>query len=608
VSPTAAARVTNPSATPTRSDWRILLRLITYVRPYLPHLIGAVAITLVVSALGPLRPWLFRHAIDAAVASNQWNQVLLFTAIIAATLIFHGALQVVQSYVLQWIGQQTLHDMRRSVFHHILHLRFRTIDTTPVGRLVTRATNDVEALNELFSSGVVMIISDVLVLVWILVFMLATDAELTLYALVVIPLLLVAASIFRSKVRKVYSAIRVQVARMNAFLNEFIQGISTIHLFNIHRQQADRFDAINREHTRLQLRTVTYYASFFPVVEFLSVLALCLVLYAAFGRTVGGSMSIGTVVSFLMYGEMFFRPVRDLTEKYNVLQTATTASERIFALLDEPTADRQSDDESVLPAQPIRDRIAFERVGFSYDDKTTVLDNISFEIPAGAFVAIVGATGSGKSTIANLLLKFYEPQQGRITIDGTELARIETISHRQRCAIVLQEAFLFSRSAEENIQLGRSLSIEHLWDRLRQTHPLLVERLRRESTFHERGGSLSGGERQILALLRALAGNPELLILDEATAHVDSETERTVMDIIEEIRGTMTIVSIAHRLATIRSADTIVVLHQGKIVEQGTHQELLARDGYYATLYKLQQFDRYTTVDGSAPTIEAQRV
>lgn len=572
-----------------------------YVRPYLLYLAIAVVITVGVSALGPLRPWLFRHAIDAAVSHGQWHQVLLFGGIIAVTLLLHAGLQVAQSYLLQWIGQRTLHDMRSDVFHHILHLPFRVIDTTPVGRLVTRATNDVEALSELFSSGVVMIISDVLVLVWILVFMLATDVELTLYALVVIPLLLIAASIFRAKVRSVYAAIRVQVARMNAFLNEYIQGISTIHLFNIHRQQAERFDAINREHTRLQLRTVTYYASFFPVVEFLSVAALCLVLYAAFGQTIAGSISIGTVVSFLMYGEMFFRPIRDLTEKYNVLQTATTASERIFALLDQPRAEQQTS-AVVQNLPPLRDRITFEQVTFSYDGTTTVLEDISFEIPAGSYTAIVGATGSGKSTIANLLLKFYTPTSGRITFDGTDLAQIDTMAHRQRCAIVLQDAFLFSRSAEENIRLGRTVDTQQLWERLRHSHPDLVERLRRDGAFQERGTSLSAGERQIVALLRALAGKPELLILDEATAHVDSETERVVLDIIEEIRGQITIISIAHRLATIRDADSIVVLHQGRIVEHGTHDQLLTRDGYYATLYRLQQFDVSLAANGRRST------
>ncbi|MCX8051785.1 MAG: ABC transporter ATP-binding protein/permease [Chlorobi bacterium] len=583
-------------------DWRILLRLLAYVRPYTRPLLGAVAITLVVSALGPLRPWLFRHAIDAATLSNGWVQVLEYGGIIAAMLALHAALQVAQTYLLQWIGQKTLHDMRRHVFSHILRLPFRTIDTTPVGRLVTRATNDVEALSELFSSGVVMIVSDILVLAWILAFMFATDVELTLYSLVVIPLLLIAAAIFRAKVRKVYSAIRVQVARMNAFLNEYIQGIATIHLFNFHRQRAQQFDQINSEHTRLQLRTVTYYASFFPVVELLSVLALCLVLYAAFGRTISGTISIGTIVSFLMYGEMFFRPIRDLTEKYNVLQTATTASERIFALLDQPLDDTDIAPD-VVEARPIEHGIVFDRVEFSYDGTTTVLQQISLEIPAKKMVAIVGATGSGKSTIANLLLKFYRPQSGSITIDGVELNRIETASHRRRCAIVLQDAFLFSRSPQENITLGRELSIEHLWDKLQRTHPHLTERLRHIEQLQERGASLSAGERQIIALLRAIAGEPQLLILDEATAHVDSETERILMEIVSSMRGDATIVVIAHRLATVRSADTIVVLHHGRIVETGTHRQLLAAGGYYATLYRLQQLDAQRVTDGTTTTL-----
>ncbi|KXB98196.1 MAG: hypothetical protein AA908_01995 [Chlorobi bacterium NICIL-2] len=593
---------------PTASDWRILLRLLAYVRPYRWHLAGAVGITLVVSALGPFRPWLFRHAIDAALAPNGSTSLLVYGGGIAAVLIAHGALQIGQTYLLQWIGQHALASIRRDVFHHILHLPFRTLDTTPVGRLVTRATNDVEALSELFSSGVVMIISDVLVLVWILLFMLATDVELTLYALVVIPLLLVAATIFRIKVRKVYSAIRVQVARMNAFLNEYIQGITTIQLFSYHRPQAERFDQINREHTRLQLKTVTYYASFFPVVEFLSVLALCLVLYAAFGRSIGGSITVGTIVSFLMYGEMFFRPVRDLTEKYNVLQTATTASERIFALLDQPTDEAARPQSPQLPARPLEKSIEFRNVHFSYDGSTPVLQDICLTIPVGTLVGIVGATGSGKSTIANLLLKFYSPQRGSILLDGIPLEQIDTTGHRQRCAIVLQDAFLFSRTASENITLGRDLpAIELLWGQLRKTHPELAQRLSSLEQLHERGTSLSSGERQILALLRAIAGEPELLILDEATAHVDSHTEHVLMDIVEQARRNTTIIAIAHRLATVRHADSIVVLHHGRIVEHGTHHELLARNGYYATLWRLQQLEVLATTNGEMHPAQQHR-
>lgn len=596
VHPVSASKLPTPSP-----DWRILGRLLSFVRPYTKQLATAIAITLIVSGLGPLRPWLFRHAIDTMTATETWSTFFIYSGAIAGVLVLYATLQVSQSYLLQWIGQRTLHDMRQHIFQHILRLPFSTLDATPVGRLITRVTNDVEALNELFSSGVVMIISDVLVLAWILVFMVATDLELTLYTLGVIPPLLLAAAIFRSKVRRVYSAIRTQVARMNAFLNEHIQGITTIQLFNYHRPQAERFDAINREHTRLQLKTVTYYASFFPVVEFLSVSALCLVLYAAYGKTVGGTVSIGTVVSFLMYGEMFFRPVRDLTEKYNILQTATTASERIFSLLDQPV-EEASAPTAHTPAQPLRQGIQLRNLHFSYDRTTPVLKDIHLDIPAGSFVAIVGTTGSGKSTLANLLLKFYAQQQGDILFDGIELGQIETRSHRRRCAIVLQDPYLFSRSTEQNIALGRQINIDAAWDILRRMRPYLVERLCHIMHHQERGSSLSAGERQIIALLRAVAGNPQLIILDEATAHLDSETEQIIMDIIASIRGRTTIIAIAHRLASIRNADLIVVLHCGTIVERGTHAELIAAGGYYATLYRLQQLDpsRVATSDRSS--------
>lgn len=574
---------------------RLLRRLLRFLLPYKWWIALGLVVTIVSSALGPLRPRLVQLGIDNYIRAGNPHDLLNHCLLILGVLILQGVLQFTLTYLMQWVGQKALLDIRMVVFDHIQRLPLRVFDTTPVGRLVTRVTNDVEALNELFSSGVVLIINDILVLAWILGFMLSIQWELTLYTIAVLPFLLTAATIFRRNVRIVYGHIRVQIARMNSFLNEYITGVTTVQMFNQQKQQAAQFDEINAEHTRLQIQSISYYAIFFPVVEMLSSIAICTVLWYAGGHYLSGFMTIGTLVSFVMYAEMFFRPVRDLTEKYNTLQSAVTASERIFDLLDQPTEQTEQEASSLvtagIPAQPLTTAIHVDHLNFSYTPDRPVLRDISFTVRKGEMVALVGATGSGKSTIINMLCGFYEYQSGSIRIDGTELRDLDRKSHRSRIALVLQDVFLFSRSVRDNILMGRTtITDEHMRTVAASIGADFIDSLPNgyDTQVMERGSTLSTGQKQLLSFARAIVSDPEIIILDEATASIDTETEQLIDRAMEKTLKGRTSIVIAHRLSTIQRADRIIVLHHGSIAEQGTHDELLRHKGLYSKLHRLQ--------------------
>ncbi|MBL7976384.1 MAG: ABC transporter ATP-binding protein [Candidatus Kapabacteria bacterium] len=576
-------------------DYRLIQRLLTYLQPYKGWIIVVTILSIVSSALGPYRPRLIKHVIDDYVAQHITDGFIWQCLVILGVVLLQSTLQYTLTFGMQWVGQRVLYDIRMQIFDHILRLPFKIIDKTPVGRLVTRVTNDVEALNELFSSGVVLIFSDIMVILWILFFMFALEWRLALYTISVVPLLLFAASIFRKKVRVVYGKIRIQIARMNSFLNEYITGIMTVQLFGQEKNQYEKFDEINTEHTKLQLQSINYYATFFPVVELLSSVAICVVLYKTADiigllQTTGlqGKEYTGTLVAFLMYAEMFFRPVRDLTEKYNTLQSAATASERIFELLDTPLEQQHQNTQNV---KPLEQEIEFRNVTFSYDDTRDVLKNVSFSIKKGQTVAIVGATGSGKSTIINLLCRFYDYQQGQILIDGVDIREFDARQHRSRIALVLQDVFLFSRSVEENIKLGRErVSNEIMNNTIHAIGAGFVDNLPEgyQTQVMERGATLSTGEKQLISFARAVVDNPDILILDEATSSIDTKTELMIEKAIVQLLEGRTSLVIAHRLSTIQRADSIIVLHHGEIAEIGNHDKLLKLNGLYKKLYTLQ--------------------
>lgn len=571
-------------------DYSLLRRLLVFLTPYRFHLVGAILLTLSASALGPLRPFLTRIAIDDHIVKGDLNGLLMFTGLILGLLFLQGLLQYGLSLLMTWIGQRVLLDIRNTLFRHAEGLALRYYDTTPVGRIVTRVTNDVEVLNELFSSGVVLMISDVMVIVWILTFMWNTSHELTLLTITVLPFLLIASFIFRAKVRTVYDKIRRQVAQMNAFINEFVTGISIVQLFRQERRMQSQFAEINAENRRLQDQSIMYYATFFPVVEFLSAVSLSIIVWYTAGNISSGLMTIGMLIAFSQFTEMFFRPVRDLTEKYNTLQSSIVASERIFALLD--TSQRVEDAPNAKPFSRLQHGIEFRNVDFSYDGTIPVLRNVSFSVKKGQTIALVGATGSGKSSIINVLSRFYEYQGGDVLIDGQSIRSIRQDDVRSRIAIVLQDVFLFSRSVADNIGLDRDgitrADIEQAAAALGAD--AFIRKLPHgyDTNVRERGAVLSVGQKQLISFCRALVTDPDILILDEATSNIDTESEQIIERSISTLLEGRTSIVVAHRLSTIQRADAIVVLHHGEVAEMGTHQELLAKGGVYAKLHALQ--------------------
>jgi len=565
-------------------------RLFRFLRPYTFVLAGAVLLTLTSSALGPLRPYLTQIAIDEHIATGDIQGLFVLVLLIFGFLLLQGALQYVLTLVMSWIGQKVLYDIRTALYAHVERLSLHFYDTNAVGRIITRVTSDVEVLNELFSQGVVMMISDIMIILWILFFMFQTSVELTLLTFLVLPFLLTAAFIFRFKVRKVYDKIRQQVARMNAFINEFITGISIVQLFRQEERMTNTFAGINRLHKEYQDRSIMYYATFFPVVELLSAISLCIVLWYASGTILGGAMTVGILIAFTQFTEMFFRPVRDLTEKYNTLQSSIVASERIFTLFD--TVDTVPDTPGAIEFTGLATGIEFANVTFSYDGVTPILQNVSFTVQKGETVALVGATGAGKSTVISLMSRFYDYQHGEIFVNGQSIRKYSQESLRKRMAIVLQDVFLFSRTVLENITLDRpGITTEQVIATAKAlgAHDFINALPNGYNTHvRERGAVLSVGQKQLISFCRALVANPEILILDEATANIDTNSEH----IIEQSTSTMltgrTSIVIAHRLSTIQRADRIVVLHHGEVAEVGTHNALLQANGLYAKLYKLQ--------------------
>ena len=574
-------------------DYTLLKRLLHFVKPYRLTLFFLFFLTVIASGLSPLRPYLSKIGIDTYIANKDESGLLMIVAIVLCVLLLHSFLNYITTLLLQRTGQKILFDIRMAVFTHIQSLSLRSYDTTPVGRLVTRVTNDIEALNELFSSGVVTIFSDILLILFIVSFMFAISWEVTLVTIGVLPVLFTATVIFRKKVRVVYSESRRLIGKLNAFLNEYITGITTIQLYSQEKARFKHFDDINSEHRDVQLKTIFYYALFFPVVEFTSALALALILWYTSMNIFNGIMTLGILIAFTQYAEMFFRPIRDLTEKYNTLQSAIAAAERIFDILDTPIPTK--DIVNAAKMDSIQHEISFNNVSFGYVSNKQVLHNISFTVNKGEMIAIVGATGSGKSSLINLLCRFYDIDQGTITIDGIDIRTLQQQSLRSHIALVLQDVFLFSRSVADNISLGNPyITRDHIIQAAKALGAYdFIQSLPQgfDTVMIERAGTLSVGQKQLISFCRALAFNPDLLILDEATSSIDTETEQLINTSLDTLLHNRTSIVIAHRLSTIQRADKILVLHQGELKESGNHQELLALNGLYARLYRLQYVD-----------------
>ncbi|MFP4624869.1 MAG: ABC transporter ATP-binding protein [Gemmatimonadota bacterium] len=578
-------------------DAQLMGRLLRYLKPYWWKVVLGVAILMIVAGLELLGPYLTKVALDTAIPEGDFGLLGTLALVYGGALLLTFGLGYAQQVLTTWLGQRIMFDLRRQIFSHLQHQSLRYFDRNPVGRLMTRVTNDVEVLNQLFSSGIVTVFGDVFTLVFIVGVMLWMDWRLALVAFAVMPFVVLVAFVFRSRIRQAYRDVRVRLARINAFLQERITGVSIVQLFGREKKTVDAFGDINRDHLEAHLRSITYYALFFPVVELLTTIALAAILVYGGGRLLDDTISVGVVTAFLMYARRFFRPIQDLSEKYNMLQGAMASSERIFKLLDTESDVRDPAEPVALPS-PGRGEIEFRNVWFAYtrddaaDDWDWVLKDVSFHVRPGERLAIVGHTGAGKTTLVNLLMRFYEPQRGQILFDGVPLERIAQKELRERIGLVLQDVFLFSRSVEYNIRLGRTDIPDA---RVRQAATRVgadrhIDRLPRgyEEPLGERGSSLSVGQRQLLSFARAMAFDPRVLILDEATSSVDSELEHQIQQALETLLDGRTSLVIAHRLSTVQSADRILVFHHGELREAGSHAELLERGGLYARLHALQ--------------------
>jgi ATP-binding cassette subfamily B protein len=587
-------------------------RLLAYLRPYRWHVAAAIAILVAASGLALVGPWLTKIAIDSAFPHRDMELLALLAATYVGSLLLAALLEYGRTLLTTWIGQRVMEDLRGQIFGHVQRLELAFFDRNPVGRLMTRVTSDVEALNEMFTSGVVTIFGDLFTIGAIVTAMLVLDWQLALVTFTVLPLVFVSAWLFRTRVRRAYRDIRVRLARINAFLQERITGMSVIQLFRQEERTHVRFEQINAEHRNAHLRSITYYALFFPTVEILAAVAMALIIWYGGSEALRGTLTVGTIAAFLQYARRFFRPIQDLSEKYNILQSAMASSERIFKLLDrEPAAvesrpaatGETAGNATTRPTAISRGgRIEFRGVWFHYgeqpdsgrdgEDPEWVLRDISFALEPGQRVAIVGATGVGKSTLISLLMRFYAPQRGVILLDGTDIAAVPAVDVRRRMGLVLQDVYLFSDSVFRNLDLGRPEvgEAEARAAARRVGVEPYIERLAGgyDQMLGERGSNLSAGERQLLSFARALAGDPDILLLDEATSAVDSEIEAQIERALEALMAGRTSLVVAHRLSTIRNADHILVLHHGEMREAGTHDELLALDGLYARLYRLQ--------------------
>lgn len=587
-------------------DARLMRRLLKYLKPYRWQVTAAIVMTIVMSALGPARPYLTKIAIDDHILKNDMSGLEVIIALILGSVIIQAIVQYAQAVGTQWIGQRTIYDLRIELFSHLQRLPLQFFDRNPIGRLVTRLTSDIEVLNELFSSGIIMVFADVFVLIWIFIFMFATSWKLALVVSIVFPLLLIATAIFRKKARESYREVRLLVARMNAFLNEHVSGMITVQLFGRESHTYKQFDTINRDHADANIKSVFYYAVFYPAVEFFSALAIGMIAWYGGSMVLGRPLnaeegfSIGALIAFIQYTEQFFRPVRDLAEKYNILQGAMASSERIFRLMEEPVTHEHLLSTPVATNgasmtkrdHSLKGAIEFRNVWFAYNDEDYVLRDISFSVKPGETVAFVGATGAGKSSITNLVTRFYEFQKGEILIDGRDIRTIRPHELRQNIAIVLQDVFLFSTDIETNITLGS----EHITSEAARNAAKIIgadEFIQKipdayRANVKERGAILSVGQKQLISFARALAHDPAILILDEATSSIDTESEIMIQHAIEKLLKGRTSIVVAHRLSTIQKADKIIVMHKGEIREQGSHDELLKMNGIYRTLYELQ--------------------
>lgn len=587
-------------------DSRLMRRLLVYMRPYRFVVAASLALLVVDSILQIIGPLLTKLAVDrylvptahadkfpfldAWLSRNPWTGISQLTLVYMGVVVLGFLFDFGQTYLMQWTGQKAMFDLRRQLMAHLQTLDIAYYDKNPVGRLVTRVTTDVDVLNDLFASGLVTIIGDILMLSFVIIAMLRLSPGMTGLMLAVMPFVVLVTVQFRRTASQSYRRIRVAIAKINAYLQEHIAGIAVLQLFNREERSKEEFTKINRDHMLAFKDSITAYGWFYPVVEFLGMLALALILAYGGFRIRSGALTLGVLVAFFQYGLRFFRPIQDLSEKYNILQGAMAASERIFKLLD--TKPNIVSPAKTVPFPAGAVGIEFDHVWFAYNNEDWVLKDVSFQVAPSETIAIVGHTGAGKTTLTNLLMRFYDVQRGSVRIGGIDVRELDLVELRRHFGVVLQDAYLFSGTLESNIRLGTTHITSAQVRRAAERVNLLdfVEELpdRFDTVVKERGNGFSTGQKQLISFARALAHDPQILILDEATSSVDTETELRVRDALTRLVSDRTSVVIAHRLSTIQRADRIIVMHKAQLREIGTHQELLARRGIYWKLYQLQ--------------------
>ncbi|WP_223653472.1 ABC transporter ATP-binding protein [Hymenobacter psoromatis] len=577
-------------------DWLVLRRLLAYVTPYRGVFIGLIVLTVATAVLGTVRPALIQRMVDQDITNNDWAGLNRSTLWLMALLLVHTLVSYLQTYYGGWLGQYIVRDIRTDLYRHLLSLKLSFFDRTPIGVLVTRNISDVETLSDVFSEGLAAMVGDLLQIVFLMLFMFYTNWQLALISLAVIPPLLFSTYVFKEKVKGSFQEVRNAVAKLNSFVQEHLTGMNVVQIFNNENREYRKFNAINQEHTRANIKSVLYYSIYFPVAEVLGAIGVgLLVWYAAQGQ-IAGSISKGELIAFIMYNALFFRPIRQIADRFNTLQLGLVSTERLLKLLDSKDLISST---GILAVPQLQGEVEFDHVWFAYnqqdgptDDPEWVLKDISFHVQPGQTVAFVGATGAGKTSIINLLSRFYDIQKGHIKVDGHDLRDYDLSQLRRQIGVVLQDVFLFAGSIRDNITLGNhAIGDAQIWEAAGLVGARrFIERLPGGLDYPvmERGATLSVGQRQLISFVRALVYEPRVIVLDEATSSVDSETEELIQTAIDKLMEGRTALVIAHRLSTIQKADRIIVLDRGEIKETGTHDELLRLGGYYAQLYRMQ--------------------